>query len=426
MLTTPTYSHSLGAPPFCLISPSLSDPLGSMSVRTPLFSPPLLSLHEGVHAASKLRKQGQVDSLGHGLVPGRVQVQVVARVVLGVELRRIGRVPDGGIEVDNSIEPTTALDPLVDAQALGLDGRLAVRLARPAARRDGRAEDGDAEPVQASDHLVERGDEPVAHEPHLRLGRRRSRGAAEVVDALVDERVPDPACATTSRSMRPSALGPSPSASTRLPPAASLTTATTTTEAAPVPVLASDCRRAASWSGQRSLPLVVLPRPSVMLSPTMTREPNRDGSHASMPVRKYQWSVFWVSLPLAMSAAPARLPGPMWLVVRLPGWPVMRLVVCPSARYMVTVRTCWAARVMFTGSEKTTAPLGTVKEGLPEKVTFWRVSGSMALAPAAPLAGRATVTAVMGRSEPPKTLLNCNLMFEAFCVTDTVCLSVAF
>ena len=75
------------------------------------------------------------------------------------------------------------------------------------------------------------------------------------------------------------------------------------------------------------------------------------------------------------------------------------------------VRTDWAFTGREMGSEMARAPLGMVNEGEPEeKVTGWRVEGRMALEPAPEevrlVWGRATVTAVMGRSEAPKALLN--------------------
>ncbi len=56
------------------------------------------------------------------------------------------------------------------------------------------------------------------------------------------------------------------------------------------------------------------------------------------------------------------------------------------------------------GSETARAPFGMVKSGLPEKVTVLSVLVSIEDTPTEPLVGRATVTAVMGRSVVPKTL----------------------
>jgi len=69
------------------------------------------------------------------------------------------------------------------------------------------------------------------------------------------------------------------------------------------------------------------------------------------------------------------------------------------------------------GSEKATAPLGIVKEGREEKVTGTRVVGMMEDEPEVLLAGRARVTAVMGRSEAPKALLIWRRMVVAGWVT---------
>ena len=95
----------------------------------------------------------------------------------------------------------------------------------------------------------------------------------------------------------------------------------------------------------------------------------------------------------------------------------MRFVDWPAARYMVTLRICPAVTGKEMGSEKTTAPLGTVKESDPEKVTGLREEGRMAGEPEVLFAGRAMDTAVMGRSEAPKALLICSRMVEAGWVT---------
>ena len=82
------------------------------------------------------------------------------------------------------------------------------------------------------------------------------------------------------------------------------------------------------------------------------------------------------------------------------------------------VRTDWAFTGREMASEMARAPLGMVKEGEPsEKVTGWRVEGRMPLEPAPEVVpfveGRATVTAVMGRSESPKALENWRRIVEA-------------
>lgn len=53
------------------------------------------------------------------------------------------------------------------------------------------------------------------------------------------------------------------------------------------------------------------------------------------------------------------------------------------------------------GSETARAPVGIKNEGLPPKATVLRVPGTMVLTPAEPLYGKATVTAVTGRSFVP-------------------------
>ncbi len=85
----------------------------------------------------------------------------------------------------------------------------------------------------------------------------------------------------------------------------------------------------------------------------------------------------------------------MKVVVRLPGWPVIKFVDWPVARNKETVRTLWAVTGKSIGSERTRAPLGTTKAASPENVTLFTVSGLTALVPAEPLAGSATVTAVI-------------------------------
>lgn len=71
---------------------------------------------------------------------------------------------------------------------------------------------------------------------------------------------------------------------------------------------------------------------------------------------------------------------------------------------MVIVNSDAGWRTKLIGSETASAPSGMLMEGLPLKVSVWKVSGCIALTPAEPLAGRATVTAVIGRSTGLKTL----------------------
>ena len=51
----------------------------------------------------------------------------------------------------------------------------------------------------------------------------------------------------------------------------------------------------ASTSGQRSLPFVVAPCPSVMESPRVTIDPTWGGAATSIPAMKYQCSIFFAS-----------------------------------------------------------------------------------------------------------------------------------
>ena len=97
-----------------------------------------------------------------------------------------------------------------------------------------------------------------------------------------------PGCASTSRSRRASAFGPRPSRSRRLPPIPAFSTATCA-------VAGDACRRRARTSGQRSLPLVVDPRPSVIESPRIDdgarrraarRRRCRRGSTSDRPARR--------------------------------------------------------------------------------------------------------------------------------------------
>lgn len=66
------------------------------------------------------------------------------------------------------------------------------------------------------------------------------------------------------------------------------------------------------------------------------------------------------------------------------------------------VKLVWGPTLKFNGSETARAPLGTVNELLPLKVTVWRVLVWMLFPPGALLVASATVMAVMGRSVVPK------------------------
>ena len=69
---------------------------------------------------------------------------------------------------------------------------------------------------------------------------------------------------------------------------------------------------------------------------------------------------------------------------------------------MLTVSMLWGLILKFKGSETASAPLGMEMESLPEKVIFWRVDAWIWWIPAVSFAGRAIVTAVIGRFVTPK------------------------
>ena len=86
----------------------------------------------------------------------------------------------------------------------------------------------------------------------------------------------------TSRSKRPMALGPRPSARIRFPPAAWFPNARVLREGSE-----EFCRRARRRSGQRLFALSSLPRPSVIESPTNATVRIDVGTHASRVLMKY-------------------------------------------------------------------------------------------------------------------------------------------
>src|SRR5258707_15831595 len=89
---------------------------------------------------------------------------------------------------------------------------------------------------------------------------------------------------------------------------------------APSAVGALVARRRARLSGQRLLPSVVEPRPSVMESPRVTTPLLEVSARTSTPVMIYQWAV--VAAPVMLAAETALLPR-INEVVREPGWPLM-------------------------------------------------------------------------------------------------------
>jgi hypothetical protein len=80
------------------------------------------------------------------------------------------------------------------------------------------------------------------------------------------------------------------------------------------------------------------------------------------------------------------------------------LVVCPVARNIVTVIIDCGSMGKLRGSETASPAFGMLMDVFPLNVTVWRVCGWIALTPAAPLAGSATVTAVMGKGVTPNAL----------------------
>src|SRR6478735_11606687 len=88
-------------------------------------------------------------------------------------------------------------------------------------------------------------------------------------------------CPSTSRLKRLDAVGPRPPLVMVLPPMPWFKIATL--------VLPAELRRLAKSSGQRLLPLVVEPRPSVIESPSATTA--LASVMVSRPERMYQWSV---------------------------------------------------------------------------------------------------------------------------------------
>lgn len=111
------------------------------------------------------------------------------------------------------------------------------------------------------------------------------------------------------------------------------------------------------------------------------------------------------------TAGPVRFAARVWSpkvkneVTRLPGCDVIKLVVCPCARKIVTATIPFSATFRFTGSETICAPLGTEMLDSPLNVSVWRVEGSMVEVPTVPFTGSATVAAVIGSFVPPNTFV---------------------
>jgi hypothetical protein len=187
------------------------------------------------------------------------------------------------------------------------------------------------------------------------------------------------------------------------------------------------CSLRSNKSGHLSFLFVVLPLPSVILSPTTKKLFWRGATHASILLRKYQCAVDCVAVSFTASAGAATaLPNWNQLVVRLPGCDVMLFVVWPAARYIVIVTICWALMGKAMGSETARAPLGMLIEDLPEKVTVWRVEGWIWCIPARWLMGSATVTAVIGNTLPPNAFENLSRIWLACAVMKSVWRIVEF
>lgn len=74
---------------------------------------------------------------------------------------------------------------------------------------------------------------------------------------------------------------------------------------------------------------------------------------------------------------------------------------CPVARYMVTAKFDCDLTVKSIGSETASAPFGMTVKAFPLNVSVLSVLVWISLVPAAPFAGKATATEVMGRSVVP-------------------------
>ena len=62
----------------------------------------------------------EIDGVGHRLIAGVVGVEVIARIVLRLDLLGRGLVAQQGIEVDYAVEFAAVADPVVYRLALGL------------------------------------------------------------------------------------------------------------------------------------------------------------------------------------------------------------------------------------------------------------------------------------------------------------------
>lgn len=79
----------------------------------------------------------------------------------------------------------------------------------------------------------------------------------------------------------------------------------------------------------------------------------------------------------------------------------MKLLACPSCKNRVMANMDCAPILKFSGSETASPALGITTDSDPLNVTTWLVPGSISGTPAAPPSGRATLTAVIGKSLRP-------------------------
>src|SRR5215471_11441625 len=174
-----------------------------------------------------------------------------------------------------------------------------------------------------------------------------------------------PLCPRMSRLYRLVPDGPTLLVVTALPPIPAFRTATF--------VMPPDCSRRARSSGQRSLPFVVDPRPSVIESPRIAIA--FADAMVSTPDTTYQWSA--VSAEDMLAALTLLLPDCRYEVVREPGWPVTLLGVLPKAT--VTARLLSGASVKLSASDQTACPWAMVTDAPPENVRARSVEVSIVL-----------------------------------------------
>src|SRR5580765_646756 len=65
-------------------------------------------------------KQRKIDGIRHRLIAGIARVQVVPRLVLGEKFRRLIRIPDSRVEVDDAVVFLARTNPLVERRPFRL------------------------------------------------------------------------------------------------------------------------------------------------------------------------------------------------------------------------------------------------------------------------------------------------------------------